>query len=349
MQLQTLKLLNFRNFPTYAVRFQYPCTMIVGPNAQGKTNLLEAIYVAVQGYGFRESKEEELIKMGESTAMIEGTFIENEEKTKLSIHLQKKESGVEKKYTVNTVKRSSSLYQNSGVHTILFSPDQLLMITGSPSERRKYFDRLIGYYDSQYRSKLINYENGLRKRNKILERHTNDQQLKEELSFWNEYLEEQASYITRKRSEYVAFLQKYPQIDETIFTIEHVKSEFTREKLGGVYELEKRMRKTAIGPQRDDFQIYKIKNTERFNIHHFGSRSEQRLSLFWLHWNEVRFYEQNMHKKPIILLDDIFSELDLANKQLVSHFIKEYQTIMTTTEKELQGYLEIPESAIISL
>ena len=156
--------------------------------------------------------------------------------------------------------------------------------------------------------------------------------------------------MAEKREEYVKFLQDHPHIDSTQFTIEYLKSELTKEKLEESHEEEKRLRKTIIGPQRDDFQISKIKtSTQRYSVHHFGSRSEQRLALFWLHWNEVKYYEELTKKKPILLLDDIFSELDVSNKKLISHLINNYQTILTTTEKELQGYLQVSESAIILL
>lgn len=350
MRLITLTLRNFRNFADFTAEFQYPVTMILGPNARGKTNVLEAVYVAVHGYGFRESREEELLRIDEDTGFVEAVFNEKEAKTKLSIYFQRTDTGVNKKTLVNNVQRTAYQYQQSGVHTILFSPDQLQMIIGAPSERRQYFDRLISYYDGAYKSKLINYENGLRKRNKVLERYTNPTQLKEELEFWNNYLEEQGSYLTQKREEYVRFLQTHPHIDSAEFTIEYLKSELTRETLEQSHEEEKRLRKTIIGPQRDDFQISKIKtDNQKYSVHHFGSRSEQRLALFWLHWSEVKYYEALTKKKPILLLDDIFSELDVSNKKLISHMVSNYQTILTTTDKELQGYLQVPESAIILL
>ena len=100
-----------------------------------------------------------------------------------------------------------------------------------------------------------------------------------------------------------------------------------------------------IGPQKDDFQIA-IKGETNTNIHHYGSRSEQRLAVFWLKMNEIVYYEDMFKKKPILLLDDIFSEFDQQNKKLILDLIKKYQTILTTTEEAVMGLIDIPKKII---
>lgn len=346
MLLRHLKLSNFRNFHAQSFSFNPFLTIVIGSNARGKTNLLEAVYFIVNGTGFRESREEELITKGEVTQMVDGIFVLGDDEQENKIVLTNNQGRIDKIFMINKAKRKSLQYQEESTKTILFSPEQLSIIIGPPQERREYFDRLISFYDPVYKKRGANYENGLRKRNKILEYHSNENQLKEELTFWNDYLVEQAAYISLKREEYLQYLNQHPEIEDKQFQIGYLQSKFTKEALEKVFDLEKRYRRTLIGPQKDDFVISKIDKDEKFNIHHFGSRSEQRLGVFWLHLNEVMYYEKHFHKKPIILLDDIFSELDTHNKKLVINLIRNYQTILTTTEGEIIELADIPKSII---
>ena len=166
-----------------------------------------------------------------------------------------------------------------------------------------------------------------------------------ELAYWNDYLEKQAGYLTKKRQEYVDFLNEHNNIDNKAFSVKYLKNEFNERRLEENFELEKRYRRTVIGPQKDDFEIYQ-KNNSLKNLHHFGSRSEQRLAIFWLKFNEIRLYEVSFKNKPLLLLDDIFSELDIKNKKLIIDLVKKYQTIVTTTEIELLELADMPKSII---
>jgi len=333
MILNQIHLSNFRNFSKASFKLDPLLTIVIGDNAQGKTNLLESIYCLAYGAGFRESKEEELIKIKEKETLIEGDFSLDEGKKTLLILLRENHGQIEKKFFINKTKKAFSSFQQETIKAILFSPSQIEIITGSPDERREYFDKLISSYELEYRKKIIFYETALRKRNKILEIHHDEEKLKEELAFWNNYLEEQAVYITKKRQEYVDFLNKNQKIDSQEFYINYEKNPLTKKRLADYFYQEKKYRKTLIGPQKDDFIIFEKGNFDK-DLHHFGSRSEQRLSIFWLKFNEIKYYLEKFNKKPIILLDDIFSELDLKNKKLILRLIKNYQTIVTSAEPE---------------
>ncbi len=218
---------------------------------------------------------------------------------------------------------------------------------GSPDRRRKYFDILLGNFDFFYKKSLINYDSALRKRNKILETYKNDKDLYDELVYWDNYLEQQAEQITSKRQTYIDFLNENNEIESKKFVIKFLKNEFNKKRLEESFDLERRLRKTVIGPQKDDFEISQVGKTAK-NLHHFGSRSEQRLAIFWLKFNEIKFIENRLKLRPILLLDDIFSELDTKNKKLVIDLVQKYQTIVTTTEKELLD-LSQTQRIIISL
>ncbi len=342
MLLKQIGLHNFRNFEEKSFVVNPFLTIIIGENARGKTNLLEGVYVILHGEGFRESKEEELIRLNKNSTSIEGIFGEESGQFIYRITLNKGEGGVGKHFFIDKTKKKQNQYLQGQIKAVLFSPEQIEIIIGSPATRRNYFDRLISYYDYEYKKKLDNYENALKRRNKILEKHRDENQLEEELSFWNTYLLEQAEYIAKGRSEYVKYLNQNQKLDAKEFSIQYVKNEFSQERLINFFEEEKKWRRTLIGPQKDDFQIYE----EEKNVHHYGSRSEQRMAVFWLKMNEIRYHEQTKGKKPILLLDDVFSELDIHNKKIILDLIKKYQTLVTTTEREVIALAEVPNTII---
>ncbi|MFN4212368.1 MAG: DNA replication/repair protein RecF [Microgenomates group bacterium] len=345
MILKKINFYNFRNFKDASFNFNPFLTVIVGENARGKTNLLEGIYFLINGWGFREEKEVELILLGKDKGWVEGVFGEETSVFDFKIVLEKKETGVEKKFYFNKVKKKFFQYSKDLPKTVLFSPEQIEIITGSPQARRNYFDKLLGQYDFEYKNHLVNYENALRRRNKILEKENNEEKLKEELKFWDDYLIQQGQYLTIKRGQYLNFLNYHNKLNNKNFSIKYLKNEFTRERLKEVFNEERKWRKTLIGPQRDDFKISLISDFEK-DIHIYGSRSEQRMALFWLKVNEINYCQQKIKKRPIILLDDIFSELDFYHKKIVLNLVKKYQTIVTTTEIEVLELAEVPKTVI---
>lgn len=345
MVLRQINFHNFRNFEKGTFIINPFLTIVIGENARGKTNLLEGIHVLLLGEGFRESKEEELIHIEKEQGYIDGVCESNKEKFTYRAVIEKKPNGIEKHFFVNKTKQKFIQYVQEQTKSILFTPEQISIIIGSPSIRRNYFDDQISYYNYEYRKKLDNYTNALKRRNKVLEIHHNEEQLKEELRFWNDYLMQQAVYITKLRQDYCQYLNQHKKLDAKEFFTEYLPSEFSRENLEKVFQEEKRMRRTLIGPQKDDYQIY-MKASFKKNIHHYGSRSEQRMAVLWLKMNEIHYHEETKNKKPILLLDDVFSELDIHNKKIVLELIKKYQTVITTTEKEIISIAQVPSTII---
>ena len=349
MLLKSIHFHHFRNFQNGAYNFNPFLTVVVGENARGKTNLLEGIHFLIAGQGFREEKEEELIHLGQNDSFVDGVFNLGDDNFQFKIVLLKNQSGVEKSFFVNKARKKHFQYLAEQTKTVLFTPQQIEIITGPPAVRRDYFNRLIGSYDLEYKKRLANYDNALRKRNKILEAHRDVFQLQEELVFWDEYLIEQAKYLTGAREKYIDFLNIHQKLDAKEFYIVYEKNEFTPVRLANVFDEERRWRRTIIGPQKDDFQIFlKDDNPPAGgkNVHHYGSRSEQRLAIFWLKMNEIHYHEDTAGKKPILLLDDVFSELDLHNRKIVLDLVKKYQTILTTTEPEIIDQTEVPKTVI---
>ena len=337
MILKRIQLHNFRNIESRIFDISPHLTLILGENAKGKTNILESIHCLINGVGFRESKEEELVLMGKDETKIDGLFEKNNEVHHFQIYLKKEISGlVSKHFFVQKVRKGHAFYISEQTKCVLFAPEQIDIITGAPDIRRDYFNKLISTFDVVYKKHLINYEQALRKRNKLLEHAQSVENLNEELSFWDDYLEKEAHYISEKREVYTIFLNMHSKLDGREFIIEYIQNKFTKERLAEKHVLELRIRRTLIGPQKDDWIIHlKKQNSPQKNIQKYGSRSEQRLGVFWLKMNEIHFMEEEIHIHPILLLDDVFSEFDHENKERIVTLIAAYQTVMTTTEKEL--------------
>jgi len=335
MIISSITLHNFRIFRSQTFLFHPQKTIIIGENTRGKTSILEAVYCLIRGSGFRESREEELIHWDDEATLLYGLFSYDNDEHLFQVHIKKVNDFVEKSFYVNKTKKTYRLYSQQHTKTVLFAPEHIFIISGSPAGRRKYIDEVICSYNYEYKKHLRNYEHGLRKRNKILE-HTQDQGLlDEELLFWDEYLAEQASYLTNERKKYIQYLNDNPSIDDVSCYVKYHANMFTLDRLKDTQKKERLLRKTLIGPQKDDIElILKNRGLEK-NVHLYGSRSEQRLALFWLKLNEIRLMEDSSRGKPILLLDDIFSELDGKNKDRVMKLIDEYQTILSTTERDL--------------
>jgi len=350
MILKKISLTNFRNFREKAVSFNPELTIIIGENAKGKTNLLEAVYFIVNGVGFRESKEVELLYFDSNEhATVEAEFEEEGAKKTFRTVLVKKNQDetarVEKSFFVGRTKKRQFQYRQELLSAVLFTPQQIEILTGSPDKRREYFNKLISLYDYEYKKRLDNYEKALRRRNKVLEKYIDRKQVEKELTFWDDYLEGEASYVTTKRQEYLKFLNDNPKIDSKSFHIEYQKNEFSKKRIQEVREIELNARRTVIGPQKDEFQI-SLQGSRDKNVHRFGSRSEQRLTILWLKLCEVLYCTQNTGKEPILLFDDIFSELDVKNRKLIFALIKSHQTVLTTTEEEILPIAKVQKSII---
>lgn len=343
MILKQINLFNFRNIKKILFDFSPLLTLIIGDNSKGKTNLLESLYFIITGEGFREEKEEELISFDKEEMSVQAIFLDKEEKRLFQIKLIKKNNIFVKTFFIDKTPKRYFQYRKELLGVVLFTPEQINIITGPPSERRNYFNKQISLYDLEYKKHLNNYENALKKRNKILERYTDTNTLLEELTFWNDYLEKEARYITKKRQLYVDFLNSNQKLDSKMFSIVYEKNEFNKFRLKESFNKEKIIRKTIIGPQKDNFKI--LINSDDFNkdVNRFGSRSEERLAVFWLKINELKYYEI-LKMRPILLLDDIFSELDEKNQKIIISLINNYQTIATTTETKVEKLIKFSDN-----
>lgn len=245
-----------------------------------------------------------------------------------------------KKYLVNGVARRQIDFIGN-LRAVLFWPEDLELVTDSPSLRRKYLDSVLVQVDREYRRNLLSYERGLRQRNRLLDFINEGTAHRHQLTFWNQLLIKAGGYITEKRGEYINFVNEC-QMTNAKYQIEYDKSVISESRLEQYAEEEVAAKATLVGPHRDDFVMKKLKmknvklkienQEEGLELSKYGSRGEQRLAILWLKLAELSYIEREVGDKPVLLLDDIFSEFDEKHRQLVYELIGNQQTIITSAD-----------------
>lgn len=339
MILKSIQLENFRSFKEKTIQFDPTVTILLGNNAVGKTNILESIYFICTGKGLKDDKQEELIHFDEDQASVKASFKDNDLEQTFKIVL-KKENTTKKAYFVDRSKKLLQHYTTYTPPVAVFSPDRMKIIDGPNSQRRSYIDHVLSKVDIQYKKNLVNYDSAIRKRNKILEKAISPDNLQEDLQFWDDYLIKQAEYLYKKREWFVDEINKKPSIEEHSFKMIYKQNAISPMRLEEYYLRQFYLKRTVVGPHRDEFTVLKLKNKRNIDVHTYSSRGEQRLALLWLLLHEIDVYSVELERKPLILLDDIFSELDQLNKKVIFEVIQNYQSVITSTEQELATWPE---------
>ncbi|MCL5019417.1 MAG: DNA replication and repair protein RecF [Patescibacteria group bacterium] len=357
MFLKHLSFQNFRSYTKSEFTFNNNTTFIVGPNTAGKSNLIEAIYLLSTGKSFRAEKDLELIKFGESISRIKGKILnqvqnDNEESTDLEVLLVNQDNNFSKKYRVNGIGRRQVDF-SSNLTTVLFHPENLDIIIGSPSLRRSFLNNVLEQTDREYRVAMTAFEKSLRQRNALLDlaRETGKRN-NQQFEYWDEILIKNGEIITRKREELIEFLNSEKK-DIFDFNIVYDKSVISETRLLQYKDAEMGAGVTLVGPHRDDIEFSceagsrsagQISNK---NIKLFGSRGQQRLAILQLKLLELDYIEKKLGERPVFLLDDIFSELDENHIKHILKMTDRQQTIITTTHKEFVPKHILDKASII--
>lgn len=330
MLIKNLILQNFRNYGQAEFNFSQN-NIIIGKNTIGKTNILEAIYFLSGAKSFRAENEIDVIKTDANFSRISGNIEDQKETTKLLIILTKN-NHFTKKYLINNVPKRQNDFV-AKILTVLFTPADIEIITDSPSLRRKYFNNILSQVDKNYRLALAIYEKALKTRNRLLCNIKEKRSLpgQDEFSYWDNLLIVNGAIITKKREELISYINSFPKFIFD-FSIEYDKSTISEARLQKYFEIEKKIGMTLVGPQRDDFIFNFPKRGQK--IKEFGSRGQQRLTVLEMKLTEIEFLKEKTGQNPLLLLDDIFSELDNQNIKKILDLVNSCQTITTTTHKE---------------
>lgn len=329
--ISSLSLRNYRSYDSFDISFNEKHTTIIGKNGIGKTNILEAVQVICEGKSFRAS-DQYLIKNGTQKAKIIG-FINN---NKRSVTLEKNGDKIKKTIMVKN-KNYSRISQKNNFPTVLFEPEFFQIITRSPEIRREYIDTILCKIIPNYYSQLNKYKRAVAQRNSLLKTHPT----KDKLFVWDVKISELGGYIAHCRQDLITQINK--KISDIYSSIANSNNDISIEyistaKIDNYSEsllilLERNVDNdinrgfTTHGPHRDDIKLFLNKKEVSLS----ASRGETRTLLLALKIIECNIIEYIQEYKPILLLDDVFSELDETRQQKLVLFLKDYQSIITTT------------------
>ncbi len=341
MFIKELTLKKFRSHHQSRFEFSPQTTIILGPNTSGKTNILEAIFLLSVGKSFRAESERDMVEWKEEVSRIKGRIIDNTGPVDLEAMVTTGEvSGLKtqiKRFTVNGVVRRQIDFVGK-LRVVLFWPEDLELVTDSPTMRRRYLDFVLVQIDREYRRSLLSYEKGLRQRNRLLEHIREGEAGRNQLLFWDQLLIKTGSYLTDARQSYIEAINESDKpFGEFHLIYNH--SYISAQRLSQYAEEEVAAASTLVGPHRDDLTFFEGKR----DLSKFGSRGEQRLAVLWLKLAELEFLAVRGGERPVLLLDDIFSELDHAHRDEVVTIMTKQQTILTTTDRHF-----LPESLVKS-
>jgi len=292
---------------------------------------LEAIYFLATGKSFRADVDREAIRFGAEIARIKGIVGE----TTLELVMTDGEVGGKKaplkKYLVNGISRRQIDFVGN-LRAVLFWPEHLELVTDSPSVRRRYLDSVLVQTDREYRRNLLSYERGLRQRNKLLDLIAEGTSSRSQLLFWDQLLIKAGAYLTDTRAAYISFINAYA-VPQAQYHIDYDKSVISEARLDQYRDEEAAAKATLVGPHRDDM-LFRLNGKEARDVSKYGSRGEQRLAILWLKLAEVAYVQEKTGDRPMLLLDDIFSEFDQEHKMLAMEIVGKQQTIITSAESQ---------------
>ena len=344
MQINHLKLINFRNYSNLEIDFNKNVNIFIGDNGRGKTNILESIYVLSLTKSNRYGNEEDLIKFNEKIAKIEGTILNDNLLKKQEVHLTQNK----KQIFINNkeIRRIRDYISNFCV--ISFSPSDLEIIKGSPNTRRNMINVDISQLHNNYISYLNDYNHIIKIRNEYLKKMNIDGNSDiRYLDVVNEKMVEKGLKIYEYRYNFFKKINSIiPDIFKKItgllnlnihyetninlndFIIEKVKEEYYS-KIKKNFKMELMQGMTLIGPHRDDFSFY----LDDLDMKNFASQGQQRLAVIALKISEIFLFKEEMGEYPVLLLDDIFSEIDTKRRnKIIKFLLKDIQSIITTTD-----------------
>lgn len=359
MFLSGISLQHFRNYTNQTFFFKKPLTVIQASNATGKTNILEAIHLLSTGSSFRDGTIDDFIQIEQEFGRLKAIIVQDQEQTEIELLLTHGVVGGKKTqkkiFTLNSVKKQQRFVIGK-LSCVSFIPEDLRIITGSPARRRKFLDILLCQLDLTYFSSMTTYEQALRRRNKLLQQVREAQVPRTTLSFWDQTILKHGSYIQDKRADLIQQFNQHVIHDpgSNHFSICYDISKISQERLAQYAQAELAAGHTLVGPHKDDITVnFELTNThdkqksiQPLSTH--GSRGQQRMGVLWLKIQAFELLKHKLKTPPILLLDDIFSELDKTNRESVIALSKQTQTIMTTAENQLEVHFD-QESDTITL
>lgn len=355
MRIKQLSLSHFRNYKSKTLKFDELTTIIVGPNAVGKTSVVEAIHLLASGDSFRATKIEQMISFDEELGRVRGKILTNGDEIDLEVMLTRGEVQGRKTqrrlFSINDTRRAKRKFVGQ-LLTVVFRPEDMRLVEGSKRRRRDFMDTPLSLIDSEYLRALNTYGKALMKRNRLLTQVREGDMPRRALTFWTMTILKHGQIIQDKRRHFLEFFKgvEFP----VPFRVEYDASLITEERMEKYAEREIAAGHTLIGPHKDDLIVELAVATEasgekRRDVALFGSRGQQRMGVLWLKTCELKYLEHETQEKPVLLLDDILSELDDHHQQLVLGLLDDNQAIITTAAKDSAAEISRAQTASVMI
>lgn len=335
MIIKSVDLKNYRNYNELNIEFDNNVNIIYGDNAQGKTNILESLYVCATSKSHRGSKDKEIINYNSEEAHIKIHVLKHDINYRIDMHLKKNKT---KGIAVNGVRIKKAVDLFGIINIIFFSPEDLNIIKNGPSERRKFIDMELCQLDKVYLNNLVHYNKIVIQRNKLLKELTvNNKEMFDTLDIWDMQLIHYGKEIIKTRIEFIKKINELIKdihckltgnvenidvIYQPFTTIEHFEEAVLKSR-----EKDVKYKCTNVGPHKDDC-IFLINGKD---VKIYGSQGQKRTVALSLKLSEIELVKKRIHDTPILLLDDVLSELDSNRQNFLLNSIGNIQTIITCT------------------
>jgi len=336
MYIKEIELKNFRNYEEINLKFHEKVNIFLGNNAQGKTNLLEGIYVTSFGRSFRTGKDSQMIKFGETFCKSKVNAVKDETDISVEVLIGEKEKGV--KVDGVKIKKTQELLEN--ILIVVFSPDDLKIVKGEPEKRRRFIDRELSQIRPAYYSELISYRKTILHRNALLK---GKKATLSDFEIWDEKLAHYGTKVIVKRKDFIEKLRKISKeihsnitngkeildisynsyISLTGDILQNFISKLAQNRNKEIFR-----GSTETGPHRDDLKI----TVNGIDIIKYGSQGQQRTAALSLKLAELKLIKEEKGEDAILLLDDVLSELDSDRQNYLINSLKDTQVFITTTE-----------------
>ena len=334
MIVESVELKDYRNYEFLDMNFNEHVNIIYGDNAQGKTNILESIYMCSTSKSHRGSKDREIVRFGEDESHIKLNVLKHGMKYRIDMHLKKNKT---KGIAVNGIPIKKAVELFGIINIVFFSPEDLNIIKDGPGERRRFLDSELCQLDGVYITELAGYNHIVNQRNRLLKDCYMNPGLKSTLDVWDMQMVDYGKKIIGKREAFVEELNEIARglhkgltggIEELEILYEpSVTAAEFEDKLSRNRERDLRMKLTSVGPHRDDFCV----KVNGIDIRRYGSQGQQRTAALSLKLSEIYLVKKKIRDTPVLLLDDVLSELDSSRQTYLLESIHDIQTLITCT------------------
>ncbi len=334
MYIKSLRLDNYRNYESLSMEFSEGTNILYGNNAQGKTNILEALYLIATTKSHRGVFDKDLIRFGCDEGHVRTVIIKGGIDYQVDLHLRKARA---KGIAINgqRIRRASELM--GLLHIVFFSPEDLSIVKDGPSQRRRFMDMELCQLDESYLYDLSHYNKVVEQRNKLLRQILEIPSLASTIDIWNDQLLDYGTRIIKRRREFIQDLNEVigKMHEQLSGGTEHlhlvyepkVSEENFADELRRIQEREKYIGSTAIGPHKDDFSFV----CDEIDLRKYGSQGQQRTCALSLKLSELQLVKQKIGEEPVLMLDDVLSELDTNRQNYLLNALGGIQTFITCT------------------